>query len=102
MTTKDLQLTLTRGEALWDLLAEVSPQEWTARPNCIESDPDLFYPKPSEAGMTALAKTICSDCPIRSACLQHALANDERHGVWGGMTEQERRELRRQTAEEAA
>lgn len=57
-----------------------------------EEDPDTFF---SEGEYnTAWAKAACATCPIREACLQMALENDEPHGIWGGLTAQERRLMR--------
>ena len=49
----------------------------------------------------AEAKAICADCPVRQACLEHALAHREREGVWGGTTERERRRIVRQRRKSA-
>ena len=62
-----------------------------------ESAPDLMF---HEEGALAtinskLAKTICSNCPIKSECLQYALDNDEIYGTWGGCTPQERKRLKK-------
>ena len=57
-------------------------------------DPDIFYPASDEEAEEA--KAICAQCPVRQACLEYALANRERDGVWGGATERERRRLVRQ------
>jgi WhiB family transcriptional regulator, redox-sensing transcriptional regulator len=58
---------------------------------CRQSDPDIFFPDPS--GSTRRAKQVCQACPVTTACLQYALGHDERFGVWGGLDEQERRQL---------
>jgi WhiB family redox-sensing transcriptional regulator len=52
---------------------------------------DVFFPE--NGGSTADAKRICRRCPVRTACLDYALSNDERFGVWGGLSEQERRKI---------
>jgi WhiB family redox-sensing transcriptional regulator len=54
---------------------------------------DVFYPE--AGGSTRSAKLICRDCPVATECLEHALANDERHGVWGGFSERERYRISR-------
>lgn len=59
---------------------------------CAQSDPDAWFPDPGDPA--PLAKAVCRRCPVQDACLDHALANDERHGVWGGLTPGERVELR--------
>lgn len=57
---------------------------------------DLFFPE--KGGSSAEAKRVCSQCPTRAACLEWALLNDERYGVWGGLSERERRRLTRAVA----
>ena len=61
---------------------------------CAETDPDIFFPE--KGGSTREAKRICDGCEVRSECLDYALANDERFGIWGGLSERERRKLRRE------
>ena len=72
--------------------------EWWSRAACRFADPDLFFPI-SQSGPAATqirrAKAVCAECAVRSDCLRYALAADPVHGVWGGMSEQERRLLRR-------
>ena len=75
-------------------------ESWHDLAACGETSTELFYP-PSGAG-SGPAKAVCARCPVRAACLDHALVVGERHGVWDGLTEDERRALRRQRAEGAA
>ena len=65
---------------------------WMSEALCTQVDPDLFYPD-NELG-AALPKKICGACPVRLACLAYAFEHDERHGVWGGLSEQERARAR--------
>lgn len=74
---------------LADLLGNVP--EWQARALCAQTDPEAFFPE--KGGSTRAAKRICSDCPVRTACLDYALEQRERFGVWGGLSERERRVL---------
>jgi WhiB family transcriptional regulator, redox-sensing transcriptional regulator len=67
---------------------------WRTRAACKGVDPDIFYPASDEDAEEA--KAICAQCPVREACLEYALANRERDGVWGGATERERRRMIRQ------
>jgi WhiB family redox-sensing transcriptional regulator len=53
----------------------------------------VFFPE--KGGSSREAKRICSECPVRIECLNYALRRDERYGVWGGMSERERRRLKR-------
>lgn len=64
---------------------------WTEQALCAEVDTDLFFP--DKGAPTADAKRMCRGCPVRLDCLTYALDNDERHGVWGGLSERERRRL---------
>jgi WhiB family redox-sensing transcriptional regulator len=67
---------------------------WQTDALCAQTDPEAFFPE--KGGSTRDAKKICSGCEVRSECLEYALANDERFGIWGGLSERERRKLRRQ------
>jgi WhiB family redox-sensing transcriptional regulator len=69
-------------------------QHWRQYARCLGADPDLFYPVNDEAAEPA--KAICAICPVREPCLEHAITAREKEGVWGGLTERERRRLIRQ------
>jgi WhiB family redox-sensing transcriptional regulator len=76
--------------------APEGPTDWKARANCMGVDPDLFFP---ERGMsTREAKEVCRGCVVREDCLEYALANGEKFGIWGGLSERERRRIRRARA----
>ena len=68
-------------------------QGWQESALCAETDPEAFFPE--KGGSTREAKKICTGCEVRAECLEYALANDERFGIWGGLSERERRRLRR-------
>jgi len=68
-------------------------QDWQERALCAQTDPEAFFPE--KGGSTREAKRICSGCEVRAECLDYALAQDERFGIWGGLSERERRRLRR-------
>lgn len=72
---------------------------WRQRGACRGVDPDIFYPASDEEAEAA--KAICAVCPVREPCLEYALANRERDGVWGGATERERRRIIRQRRKSA-
>jgi WhiB family transcriptional regulator, redox-sensing transcriptional regulator len=72
---------------------------WRQRAACRGVDPDIFYPASEEEAEAA--KAVCAVCPVREPCLEYALANRERDGVWGGATERERRRLVRQRRKSA-
>lgn len=67
--------------------------EWQERGLCNQTDPEAFFPE--KGGSTKYAKRICSLCEVKADCLEFALAKDERFGVWGGLSERERRKIRR-------
>jgi len=72
---------------------EASPLSWQLDALCAQTDPESFFPE--KGGSTREAKKICSSCEVRGECLEYALSNDERFGIWGGLSERERRKLRR-------
>ena len=69
---------------------------WQARANCMGVDPDLFFPE--RGASTREAKEVCRGCVVREDCLEYALESGEKFGIWGGMSERERRRLRRARA----
>jgi WhiB family redox-sensing transcriptional regulator len=66
---------------------------WQEKALCAQTDPEAFFPE--KGGSTREAKRICLGCEVRDACLDYALAHDERFGIWGGLSERERRRLKR-------
>ena len=66
---------------------------WAEEALCAYVDPDVFFPE--KGGSSREAKRICAQCSVRDECLEYALANDERFGIWGGLSERERRRLKR-------
>uniref|UniRef100_UPI0015584E4D WhiB family transcriptional regulator n=1 Tax=Geodermatophilus sabuli TaxID=1564158 RepID=UPI0015584E4D len=69
-------------------------EAWRLDALCAETDPEAFFPE--KGGSTREAKRVCTGCAVRAECLEFALANDERFGIWGGLSERERRRLRLQ------
>lgn len=69
---------------------------WQRQANCMGVDPDLFFPE--RGASTREAKEVCRGCVVREDCLEHALSNGEKFGIWGGLSERERRRLRRSRA----
>jgi WhiB family redox-sensing transcriptional regulator len=69
---------------------------WQLQANCLGVDPDLFFPE--RGASTKEAKAVCRGCQVREQCLEYALANGEKFGIWGGLSERERRRIRRQRA----
>ena len=78
---------------LADLFDDTEEQEWQERALCAQTDPEAFFPE--KGGSTREAKRICQGCEVRSECLEYALAHDERFGIWGGLSERERRKLKK-------
>jgi WhiB family redox-sensing transcriptional regulator len=75
---------------LYGLAEEVS---WQERALCAQTDPESFFPE--KGGSTREAKRVCLSCEVRSECLDYALSHDERFGIWGGLSERERRRLKK-------
>ena len=69
---------------------------WVVFSACRDKDGDVFFPESKAAEQTALS--ICATCPVQAECLDYALEADIRFGVWGGMTEKQRRRLVRRIA----
>ncbi|MFI9586272.1 WhiB family transcriptional regulator [Streptomyces sp. NPDC052236] len=79
-------------------ITDITDEElsWQENALCAQTGPEFFFPAPGSS--TREAKQLCGACEGRVACLQYALANDERFGVWGGLSEQERFLLKRNQA----
>ncbi|WP_139819948.1 WhiB family transcriptional regulator [Mycobacterium fragae] len=73
--------------------APATTDQWQDRALCAQTDPEAFFPE--KGGSTREAKKICLGCEVRTECLEYALAHDERFGIWGGLSERERRRLKR-------
>ena len=71
-----------------------NPTAWRELGACRGLEPGMFYPDEEDDALAA--KTVCEQCAVRIACLEHALNSREKVGVWGGATERERRRLIRQ------
>lgn len=72
--------------------------DWVQRARCRDEDPELFFPIGTSgpaAEQIERAKAVCMQCPVRAECLEWALATGQDAGVWGGLSEEERRALRR-------
>lgn len=66
---------------------------WKADAACLDLDTDIFFPESESKAAQALS--ICSICPVRDECLDFALRTRQHDGIWGGLTETERRRLAR-------
>lgn len=70
------------------------PGEWADRSLCASHpNPELWFPE--RGASVAEAKAVCRVCPVQSECLDHAIRCGEKHGIWGGRSERERRRIRR-------
>jgi WhiB family redox-sensing transcriptional regulator len=77
----------------FDLLFDAVEQDWQEQALCAQTDPEAFFPE--KGGSTREAKRICRACGVRDECLEYALEHDERFGIWGGLSERERRRLKK-------
>lgn len=79
--------------------------DWREAARCKEMDPDLFFPV-GTTGSALLqidaAKSVCRTCSVASNCLEYALESNQEYGIWGGLTEEERRFMRREVVARAA
>jgi len=66
---------------------------WQKNGNCRGMNPDFFFPE--RGASTKEAKAVCVGCPVKEQCLEYALRNSEKFGIWGGLSERERRRIRR-------
>ena len=79
----------------------VASAEWRRDAACRDTDPDLFFP----VGTTGpaieqieTAKAVCRECSAQALCLEYAIDTNQDSGIWGGTSEEERRQLRKQYA----
>ncbi|MDE0132413.1 MAG: WhiB family transcriptional regulator [bacterium] len=73
---------------------------WQNYANCLGADTDLFFPE--RGSSTRKAKAICGMCEVKIECLDFALDNGERFGIWGGLSERERRRVRHERSRRTA
>lgn len=86
--------TVEAARYLADLASQ--PPDWRDLALCAEVDADLFFADKGESHLVTAAKRVCAACEVRAECLQFALDHGERFGVWGGLSERDRRVLARQ------
>lgn len=97
-TQAQVHLFLHPGAAVnpggFDLSEIAVPEPWVSEAICAQVDTgDVFFPE--KGGSTREAKKICSLCTVREECLEYALTHGERYGIWGGMSERDRRQIAR-------
>lgn len=80
---------------IWTLAGDTDDGafSWQEQALCAQTDPEAFFPE--KGGSTREAKKVCQECTVKTECLTYALGNDERFGIWGGLSERERRKLKR-------
>jgi len=88
-----LELQLITNLELIDTAEEEGELSWQERALCAQTDPEAFFPE--KGGSTREAKKVCVGCDVRGECLEYALAHDERFGIWGGLSERDRRKLKK-------
>ncbi|AGI12995.1 WhiB family transcription factor [Mycobacterium phage Butters] len=76
-----------------------TPDEWTLGAACTQTDPEVFFPEKGEP--VGPARNICRRCEVQAKCLEVALAREEEFGIWGGLTPNQRRALKRGAAQRA-
>jgi WhiB family redox-sensing transcriptional regulator len=89
-----MAIVVAKPAAVLDDAEEVVEElQWQERALCAQTDPEAFFPE--KGGSTREAKRVCLSCEVRVDCLDYALANDERFGIWGGLSERERRRVKK-------
>lgn len=79
--------------AMGHIATAVTQDNWQEFAVCAETGPDAFYPEPGAS--FAQAKKVCGGCDVRDYCLEEAIENNVRGGLWGGLSESERDKLKR-------
>ena len=76
---------------------EAAVNTWRSEANCRNSDPDMFFPESKDRRYAEEALAVCYGCEVKEDCLDHAIENDEKYGIWGGMTPEARKKLSRRS-----
>lgn len=94
MLAKSKELAIIHGMSTLSEVAGEPDKSWQNLANCLGVDPDLFFAE--RGASTREAKEVCRGCVVRDECLEYALVNREDFGIWGGMSEKQRKRIRRQ------
>lgn len=86
-------------DELWGLFKPDGDLSWQHKALCSQTDPEAFFPE--KGGSTRDAKRVCAQCEVREICLKWAIDHDERFGIWGGMSERERRRYKKTRSQQA-
>lgn len=81
-------------------MTTILTRDWWRAAACRDAEPELFFPisaKPASNAQVKRAKLICASCPVRSNCLSYAIDHRQEQGIWGGLTEEERRRIPRRS-----
>lgn len=92
--------TEARVGEIWGVFDDGDDVAWHHKALCSQTDPEAFFPE--KGGSTRDAKRVCAQCEVRERCLQWAIDHDERFGIWGGMSERERRRYKKECHEHLA
>jgi WhiB family redox-sensing transcriptional regulator len=76
---------------------DLESSDWKLQGECTKYPWGTMFPDPGDTDVIATAKAVCNACPVRVDCLTWAIEKHEYYGVWGGETEEERKEMRRET-----
>lgn len=103
IVTKNLAMepTFSRREFEHAKRNEENNMDWRERAACLQADPELFFPVGNTGPaleQIERAKAVCARCPVTEMCLQYAMDTGQDSGVWGGLSEDERRTLKRRAA----
>lgn len=91
---------MTAAMTLADVMAGVREMEWADRALCAEVDPELFFPEKGQPVISA--KRVCMACEVRAECLEYAIDRGEQHGIWGGLSAEQRRRVKAARVRDAA
>jgi WhiB family redox-sensing transcriptional regulator len=80
-------------DLIWNLAEDLEAAAWMSGALCAQTDPEVFFPE--KGGSTREAKKVCRACDVRAECLEYAFTHGEHFGIWGGLSEQGRRALKR-------
>ncbi len=88
---------MTPGQTDSPLSLVVDDAPWMVDGLCAQTDPEAFFPE--KGGSTKAAKRVCLSCSVREECLDYAVQHQVRYGIWGGLSERQRRHLKPMRAE---
>mgnify|MGYP003129510684 FL=1 len=92
-------MTDIKYRSLGEVLLDFERAEWMDEGSCRDLETDVFFGDTNSPRKSAVAKAICSTCPVREECLDYAIRNLEMFGIWGGHTTAERKTLRKEWEE---